>query len=249
MHVAMIDFTAAIERIVASLEKRNRLLNPHERKVVAHHEMGHALVAAALPGTDLVHKVSILPRGVGALGYTIQRPTEDRYLMSRAEIENKMAVLLGGRAAEHIVFDELSTGASDDLAKATEIAMTMVTRYAMVPELGNMTYDSEPPGQPAARRAYSEQTAREIYCAAREIIERASRHARRILERNREGASGRARDAVRERDAERGRAGRRLRTAREGAASRLRGLTAAPGSCDSVAPPPPLCDVRRVRRL
>ena len=98
--VAMADFTSAIERVVAGLEKKNRLLNPHERKIVAHHEMGHALVAAALPGTDPVHKVSILPRGIGALGYTIQRPTEDRYLMSRAELENKMAVLLGGRAAE-----------------------------------------------------------------------------------------------------------------------------------------------------
>jgi len=96
----MEDFNNAIERIVAGLEKRNRLLNPHERKVVAHHEMGHALVAGALPGTDPVHKVSIIPRGIGALGYTIQRPIEDRFLMSRAELENKMAVLLGGRAAE-----------------------------------------------------------------------------------------------------------------------------------------------------
>jgi cell division protease FtsH len=183
--VEMADFTSAIERIVAGLEKKNRLLNPHERKVVAHHEMGHALVAAALPGTDPVHKVSILPRGVGALGYTIQRPTEDRYLMSRAELENKMAVLLGGRAAEHIAFDQLSTGAADDLAKATEIAMTMVTRYAMVPELGNMTYDLEQPGPLGTRRALSEQTAREIECAARAIVERSFSHARRVLQRNR----------------------------------------------------------------
>src|SRR5690606_13119651 len=105
--VAMDDFNNAIERIVAGLEKRNRLLNPKEREIVAYHEMGHALVAMALPGSDVVHKVSIIPRGVGALGYTIQRPTEDRFLMTREELENKMAVLLGGRAAEKVVFDHL----------------------------------------------------------------------------------------------------------------------------------------------
>ena len=100
----MADFTAAIERIVAGLEKKNRLLNPLERRVVAYHEMGHALVAGALAGADPVHKVSIIPRGIGALGYTIQRPTDDRYLMTRDELDTKMAVLLGGRAAEHVVF-------------------------------------------------------------------------------------------------------------------------------------------------
>ena len=104
--VTLDDFTAAIERIVAGLEKKNRLLNPQEREVVAYHEMGHALVALSLPGIDPVHKVSIIPRGIGALGYTIQRPTEDRFLMTREELENKMAVLLGGRAAERIVFGE-----------------------------------------------------------------------------------------------------------------------------------------------
>ena len=129
--VTMADFTEAIERIVAGLEKRNRLLNPMERRVVAYHELGHTLVALALPGTDTVHKVSIIPRGVGALGYTIQRPTEDRYLMTRAELENKMAVLLGGRAAEQLVFGELSTGAADDLARVTDIARAMVLRYGM----------------------------------------------------------------------------------------------------------------------
>src|SRR5262249_51324862 len=98
------DFTAAVERIIPGLEKKNRLLNPHEREVVAHHEMGHALVAMALPGTDPVHKVSIIPRGIGSLGYTIQRPTEDRFLMTRSELENKLAVLLAGRAAESISF-------------------------------------------------------------------------------------------------------------------------------------------------
>src|SRR6266404_5141033 len=128
--VTMADFTNAIERMVAGLEKRNRLLNPLERRVVAYHELGHAMVALALPGTDTVHKVSIIPHGVGALGYTIQRPIEDRYLMTRAELEHKMAGLLGGRAAEQLVFSEISTGAADDLAKATDIARAMVLRYS-----------------------------------------------------------------------------------------------------------------------
>src|SRR5439155_16951738 len=105
--VGLDDFTTAIERIVAGLEKRNRLLNPVERRIVAYHEMGHALVANAIPGTDPVQKISIIPRGIGALGYTIQRPTDDRYLMTRAELENKMAVLLGGRAAESLVFEQV----------------------------------------------------------------------------------------------------------------------------------------------
>src|SRR5262249_1098396 len=134
--VSMEDFTAAIERIVAGLEKRNRLLNPQERKIVAYHETGHALVALSLPGTDKVHKVSIIPRGIGSLGYTIQRPTEDRYLMTREELENRMAVLLGGRAAETVVFGRVSTGASDDMAKVTDIARSMVTRFGMVEKLG-----------------------------------------------------------------------------------------------------------------
>jgi cell division protease FtsH len=188
--VTLPDFTMAIERIVAGLEKRNRLLSPQERRVVAHHEMGHALVAAALPGTDTVHKVSIIPRGVGALGYTIQRPTEDRYLMVREELEKKMAVLLGGRAAEHLIFGHLSTGAADDLNKATEIARSMVTRYAMVPELGHVTYDNEPvsmlgPGMGLSRRDYSNETAREIDGAVRRFVDQAFVWARAILDRNR----------------------------------------------------------------
>jgi len=137
--VTMADFTHAMERMVAGLEKKNRVLNELERRVVAHHEMGHAIVAMALPGTDLVHKVSIIPRGVGALGYTIQRPTEDRFLMTREELENKMAVLLGGRAAEEVIFGHLSTGAADDLAKVTDIARSMVMRFAMVKALGHVT--------------------------------------------------------------------------------------------------------------
>jgi cell division protease FtsH len=187
--VTMEDFTQAVERIVAGLEKRNRVLNPEERRVIAHHEMGHALVAMALPGSDPVHKVSIIPRGVGALGYTIQRPTEDRFLMTREELENKMAVLLGGRAAEQVVFERLSTGAADDLAKVTNIARSMVTRYGMVESLGHLAYEEEPgrfllqqPGLPKARE-YSEQTAREIDVAARAIVERAYAKARAILAR------------------------------------------------------------------
>ncbi len=187
--VEMEDFTNAIERIVAGLEKRNRLLNPREREVVAHHEMGHAILASALPGSDRVHKISIIPRGVGALGYTLQRPTEDRFLMTREELEDKLAVLLGGRAAEHVVYGQLSTGAADDLARATDIARSMVTRYAMIPELGNATYAPEPSflgaPTPSFGREYSEETAREIDCAVRELLGRSFDRARVILERNR----------------------------------------------------------------
>ena len=184
--VTLAHFTRAVERIVAGLEKRNRLLNPKERNIVAYHEMGHALVAMSLPGSDVVHKVSIIPRGVGALGYTIQRPTEDRYLMTREELENKMAVLMGGRAAEHIVFSHWSTGAADDLAKVTDIARSMVTRYAMVEKLGQMTLEEPPqsflggPAMPQARE-YSEETAREIDCAVRELVNTAFARAEAIL--------------------------------------------------------------------
>lgn len=142
--ITMSDFNEAVERIVAGLEKRNRILNPKEREVVAHHEMGHALVGLALPGVEQVHKVSIIPRGVGALGYTIQRPTEDRFLMTREELENKMCALLGGRAAEWIIYRHLSTGAADDLRKVTDIARSMVTRYGMSERLGPVSYDREP---------------------------------------------------------------------------------------------------------
>ena len=188
-HIAMNDFNVAIERIVAGLEKKNRLLNPREREIVAHHEMGHALVAAALPGTDAVHKISIIPRGIGALGYTIQRPTEDRYLMTREELDNKMAVLLGGRAAEHLVFEHLSTGAADDLAKATDIARSMVTRFGMGTALGPVTYQTEPSsllGQAfGSQRLYGEETAREVDVAVRGIIEAQFQRARALLATNR----------------------------------------------------------------
>ncbi len=195
--VTMEDFTAAIERIIAGLEKKNRLLNPLERRVVAHHEMGHALVSLALGGVEKVHKVSIIPRGIGSLGYTIQRPIEERYLMTRDELENKMAVLLGGRAAESLVFGHLSTGAADDLSKATDIARSMVTRYGMVESLGHVTYDAEPRSfldvhqRPTMlERQYSEETAREIDCAVREILDSAYDKARAILTRRRADLEG-----------------------------------------------------------
>jgi cell division protease FtsH len=189
--VGMTDFNNAIERIVAGLEKRNRLLNPTERRVVAFHELGHVMVALALPGTDEVHKVSIIPRGVGALGYTIQRPTEDRYLMTRAELENKMAVLLGGRASEHVVFNEISTGAADDLARATDIARAMVLRYGMSEALGNVAYDRErstfmQPGIPMPQsRDYSESTAKLVDSTVLALIEKAFEKAVAILQINR----------------------------------------------------------------
>jgi cell division protease FtsH len=186
--VTLDDFTRAIERIVAGLEKKNRLLNPEERKAVAYHEMGHALVAMCLPGADPVHKVSIIPRGIGALGYTIQRPTEDRYLMTRRELTHKMMVLLGGRAAEHVVFDQLSTGAADDLAKVTDIARGMVMRYGMDEKLGHLAYDKEratflETPQVFQERSYSEDTAREIDHAVREIVQSAFRESVGLLTR------------------------------------------------------------------
>jgi cell division protease FtsH len=194
--VALEDFTMAIERIVAGLEKKSRILNRKEREIVAHHEMGHALVALALPGTDPVHKISIIPRGIGALGYTIQRPTEDRFLMSREELENKMAVLLGGRAAEHIIYGRLSTGAADDLVKVTDIARSMVMRYGMEEKLGNLSYQEDPSpflstsaGPPAERR-FSEETAKEIDRAVREISGRAFASACSLPSRNRDSRGG-----------------------------------------------------------
>ncbi len=196
------DFNAAVERIVAGLEKKNRLLNPKEREVVAFHEMGHALVALSLPGTDTVHKVSIIPRGIGALGYTIQRPTEDRYLMTREELENKMAVLLGGRAAEQLVFDHLSTGAADDLAKVTDIARSMVMRYGMHEKLGHVAYEAEHPAflqlpdvMPGARE-YSEETASEIDRAVRDILQAAFERAAAILKERRDTLERGARELL-----------------------------------------------------
>jgi len=187
------DFNNAIERIIAGLEKRSRVMNRHEREVVAHHEMGHALVACALPGVDPVHKISIIPRGIGALGYTIQRPTEDRFLITKPELENRMAVLLGGRAAEKLIFDEISTGAADDIDKVTDIARSMITRFGMSATLGQVSYEPKRQaflGDAASRlamepRQYGEETAREIDLALREMTDRAFDRACEILARER----------------------------------------------------------------
>jgi len=192
--VTMDDFNNAVERILAGLEKRNRLLNPKEREVVAYHEMGHALVAMMLPGADAVHKVSIVPRGVGTLGYTIQRPTEDRFLMTREELENKMAVLLGGRAAEWVVFEHFSTGAADDLAKVTDIARAMITRYGMSEKLGHVALEKEqrsflgphPLGGLPREHDYGEATADAIDSEMRGIIERAFQRTVGLLTERRE---------------------------------------------------------------
>jgi cell division protease FtsH len=184
--VSLSDFTEAIERIVAGLEKKSRVLNAEERERVAYHEMGHALVAATLPGVDPVHKVSIIPRGVGALGYTIQRPTEDRFLLGRANLENRIAVLMGGRAAEQLIFDgDVSTGAADDLQRATEIALEMVTRFGMDETVGQRTYARAP--QPfltlptADHVQAAEITTREIDVAVRDLLNKGFERAQEIL--------------------------------------------------------------------
>jgi cell division protease FtsH len=185
--VTMEDFTKAVERLVAGLEKRSRVLDVVERRIVAYHEMGHALVASALKGTDPVHKVSIIPRGIGALGYTMQRPTEDRFLIPRSNLENRMAVLMGGRSAEEIVFGEVSTGAADDLDRTTEIARAMVTRFGMVGELGQMVYEAKRQSflgdTPFTNqvKSYSEDTGREIDVAIRTLVNTAYARAKEIL--------------------------------------------------------------------
>jgi cell division protease FtsH len=185
--VTLGDFTAAVERIVAGLERHQRVLGQHERRTVAVHEMGHALVAMTLPGTDPVHKISIIPRGIGALGYTMQRPTEDRYLASRSELRNRLAVLLGGRAAEALVIGEVSTGAADDLAKATDIAHDMVARYGMSPEVGQVVYERQQarfldlPDGMALERGLSDDTARRIDAAVRALVDEAFTRASALL--------------------------------------------------------------------
>lgn len=186
--VELQDFTATIERIVAGLEKKSRVLNPKERETVAHHEMGHALV---LPETDPVHKISIIPRGIGALGYTLQPPTEDRFLMTRTDLEHKIAVLLGGRAAEKLVFGELSTGAADDLARATDIARDMITRFGMDEGLGYIAFEAQRPrflDTPELAHGgcrVAESTQARIDQAIRDIVMGVFERAYRILDINR----------------------------------------------------------------
>jgi cell division protease FtsH len=169
------DFSEAVERVVAGLEKKNRLINPREKQIVAYHELGHAIVAMSLPHSDPVQKITIIPRGIAALGYTMQVPTEDRFLMGKNELLNKISVLLGGRAAESIVFEDISTGAHNDLARATDIARSMVKEYGMSEKLGQVYFAREPRSKfinvmPEGPEKYSEATAELIDREVRDII-------------------------------------------------------------------------------
>jgi cell division protease FtsH len=183
--VEMSDFEEAIDRVVAGLEKRSRVLSEKERDIVAHHEMGHALVAASVAHADPVHKVTIIPRGVAALGMTYQLPTEDRFLLTRSEIEDRLAVLLGGRVAEELVYGEVSTGAHNDLERATELARLMVTKYGMSERIGLATYGERAPlflkPTGGGDRDYSDATARAIDEEVRTILERTHDRVRGLL--------------------------------------------------------------------
>jgi cell division protease FtsH len=184
--VEMADFEEAIERIVAGLEKKSRVLNKQERERVAYHECGHAVVASVLPHADPVKRVSIIPRGIAALGYTMQMPTEDRYLLTKSELLDRIAVMLGGRAAEEIIFNEISTGAKNDLDRATDVAASMVRSYGMSEKLGPLSYDRGGPtflNVPGAgrERDYSEETARTIDAEVRAIVEKANATARTVI--------------------------------------------------------------------
>ncbi|MEB3340857.1 ATP-dependent zinc metalloprotease FtsH [Okeania sp.] len=190
--VAQIDFSEAIERVVAGLEKRSRVLSDREKKIVAYHEVGHALVGALMPGSNKVEKISIVPRGMAALGYTLQLPTEDRFLRDEAEIKGQIATLLGGRAAEEIVFGNITTGASGDLQKATDFAEQMVTTYGMSKVLGPLAYERRSQGGflsnegVSPRRLVSEKTAEAIDNEVKEIVEKAHQKALEILNYNRD---------------------------------------------------------------
>ncbi len=189
--VSMEEFAEAVERVVAGLEKKNRLINPKEKEIVAYHELGHAIVAMALPETDPVQKISIVPRGIAALGYTMQVPTEDRFLMRRTELLNRIATLLGGRAAEEIIFDDISTGAHNDLSRATDIARSMVKEYGMSRNLGQVYFAHDKQGQfllPTQDRGgdYSEMTAHLIDKEIRQIIDEQYERALQILSVNSE---------------------------------------------------------------
>jgi cell division protease FtsH len=188
--VGMDEFDEAIDRILAGLERKSRLLSPREKRIVAFHEAGHALVALSCPNAEPVHKISIIPRGIGTLGYTQQVPTEDRYLMTQSELLDRLAVLLGGRCAEEIVFGEVSTGALDDLQRATGIARAMVTEYGMSEKLGPVVYERkrqpgfmEGPWPPAS--TYGEETARIVDAEVARIVEGARTRALDIITKRR----------------------------------------------------------------
>ena len=184
------DFAEAVERVVAGLEKKSRVLNEKEKKIVAFHEVGHALVGALIPGSDKVQKISIIPRGMAALGYTLQVPTEDRFLLNEAELRGQITTLLGGRAAEEVIFGSITTGASNDLQRATDLAERMVTTYGMSQVLGPLAYEQGQQnmflgnGMTNPRRSMSDQTAEAIDKEIKEIVETAHQQALDILRRN-----------------------------------------------------------------
>ncbi|BDM78764.1 ATP-dependent zinc metalloprotease FtsH4 [Acaryochloris marina] len=185
------DFAEAIERVVAGLEKKSRVLNDKEKKIVAYHEVGHALVGAKMSGTDQVEKISIVPRGMAALGYTLQVPTEDRFLLNESELKGQIATLLGGRAAEEVIFGSITTGASNDLQRATDLAEQMVTSYGMSEVLGPLAYDKGQQnnflgGGMNARRMVSDETAKAIDKEVKGIVETAHQEALSILKENKE---------------------------------------------------------------
>jgi len=191
----MPEFEEAIDRIMAGLEKKKRLMNKKEKEIVAYHESGHALVACSVPNADPVRKISMIPRGIGALGYTLQKPTEDRYLMTRVELMDRISILLGGRVAEKIIFNEISTGAQNDLKKATEIARMMVKEYGMSEKMGLVTFDQG--GRPAlfglaAAKEYSEETAREIDIEIKKIMDESFHYVETLLQEKKEILCGMA---------------------------------------------------------
>ena len=182
----MEELYEAIERVMTGLEKKKKVINPKERKIVAYHESGHTLVALVVPHADPVHKISIIPRGIAALGYTLQVPTEDRYLMTRSELLDKLAILLGGRIAEEIIFDEISTGAQNDLQKATDIASSMVKEYGMSEKLGNVTFEKNRrplfmPGPFPSPKDYSDEKASQIDREIESIMSEGTERVRKII--------------------------------------------------------------------
>ncbi len=184
--VSMDELEEAIDRTIAGLEKKNRVMTGKEKEIVAHHEAGHALVASMLPHCDPVHRISIIPRGMGALGHTLQLPTDERYLLTVEELQNRLAVLLGGRAAEVIVFGQVSTGAQNDLERATKIARRMVTEYGMSEKMGPVSYEQERPniflgGGMGTQKDYSPETAREIDEEVKRMVSKAEELALRTL--------------------------------------------------------------------
>jgi cell division protease FtsH len=188
--VLLDDFTIAIERIIAGLEKKSRVLNEKEKKIVAYHEVGHAFVSMALPGSDKVRKVSIISRGIGALGYTLQSPLEDRYLMTKEELENKIVILLGGRAAEKVFFNNFSTGSSDDIAKVAQIARGIALKYGMIEELGHIPYEDagdkflESPYAFEGHKNFSEKVAESIDKTIKTLVDIAFDKAVLIIRKN-----------------------------------------------------------------